>query len=386
MKNIVLFMAILLCGCKETPAVIDKPIFAKEKQRVLKRAADYANLKPITVTASFCERSTGDKHDFYSEGDYWWPDPENPDGPYIRKDGMTNPDNFIAHRKAMIRFSQIAGALASAYLVTSDKSYVEKLAPHLKAWFLNNKTLMNPNLMYGQAIMGRVTGRGIGIIDTIHLMEVAKAVKVVETAGVLSKVEIQGIKDWFATYLEWMTTHEYGIKERDNGNNHSVCWAIQVAVFAELTENETELQYVRDFYKHTLLPNQMAENGSFPLELKRTKPYGYSLFNLDAMTALCQVASVPTNNLFNYITDDGKHIGKGIEFLYPFTKDKSKWPNDKDVMYWEEWPVRHPFLLFGGLALKNQTYTQLWNELDPDFDNPEVIRNMPIRYPLLWLN
>ena len=31
---------------------------------------------------------------------------------------------------------------------------------------------MNPNLLYAQAISGRFTGRGIGIIDTLHLVEV----------------------------------------------------------------------------------------------------------------------------------------------------------------------------------------------------------------------
>ncbi len=63
------------------------------------------------MTAAGSPRSAGGKHDFFSEGDYWWPDPKNPDGPYIQRDGMTNPDNFVEHRKAMIRLSLIgAGA------------------------------------------------------------------------------------------------------------------------------------------------------------------------------------------------------------------------------------------------------------------------------------
>jgi len=32
-----------------------------------------------------------------------------------RRMGMTNPDNFVDHRKAMIRLSRIVGSLASAY-------------------------------------------------------------------------------------------------------------------------------------------------------------------------------------------------------------------------------------------------------------------------------
>ena len=41
----------------------------------------------------------------------------------------------------------------------------------------------------------------------------------------------------------------------------------------------------------------MAADGSFPEELRRTKPYGYSIFNLDAMTALAVVGSTRNENL-----------------------------------------------------------------------------------------
>ena len=60
--------------------------------------------------------------------------------------------------------------------------------------------------LYSQAIWGRVTGRGIGIIDTLHLAEVAKAAEVLEELGYLSGSDLSGIKNWFVQYLEWMTT------------------------------------------------------------------------------------------------------------------------------------------------------------------------------------
>lgn len=358
--------------------------FAKERVRVIRLADEYAREKPITVTAESSSRSAGGIHDFYSEGDYWWPDPSNPEGPYIQRDGLTNPDNFTAHREAMIRFSQISGALASAYLVTKDDKYVTALAPHLKAWFIDEATRMNPNLLYAQAIKGKVTGRGIGIIDTIQLMEVAKAIEAVEDSGVISDLEIKQMKDWFSEYLNWITTHPYGIDERDHGNNHSVCWAMQAAVFAQLIGNQEVLDYCKEMYKTVLLPAQMATDGSFPLELKRTKPYGYSLFTLDAMATLCQVYADDSENLFNYQTPDGKSLAQGISFLYPYMANKDSWPYQKDVMYWDKWPVRHAFLLFGGEAYEEEKYLELWNLLDADFDTPEVIRNMPVRFPLLW--
>jgi len=383
LKVVVLLIGITLVSCSSSKTAFN--LNEIERSRVLKNADAYLNEVPETVTASFCYRSTGTNHDFYSEGDYWWPDEKNPNGPYIRKDGLTNPANFTAHREALIRFSQISGALASAYILTNDKKYADELVIHLKAWFVNQDTKMNPNLLFAQAVKGVATGRGIGIIDTVHLVEVTKAIHAIEHSSVISQSDLEAIKLWFQNYLNWLTTHEYGIAERDNGNNHSVCWTVQVAAFADFTQNQAMMDFCKSFYKNTLLPNQMAANGSFPLELQRTKPYGYSIFNLDAMANLCQILSTKKENLFAYTTPDGKNMSLGLQFLAPYIQDKTQWPYPHDVMYWDQWPVRQSSLLFSGLGLQNTKYTKLWQSLNADFTSPEIIRNMPMRYPLLWI-
>jgi hypothetical protein len=298
---------------------------------------------------------------------------------------MTNPENFVAHRLAMIRFSKIVGALASAYKITGDKKYVLQALKHCKAWFVDKETLMNPSLLYAQAIKGRFTGRGIGIIDTIQLMEVAQGLIVMSDA-IADKGSLSAIKNWFEQYLQWLTTHQYGKDEMNAANNHGTCWAMQVASFAKFTGNQKLLDFCADRYKTVFLPKQMAADGSFPQELRRTKPYGYSIFNLDAMTTLCQVLSTKENDLWNYKTEDGRSIKKGIEFLYPYIVDKNKWPFAKDVMYWENWPVAQPFLVFGANAYNNKDWFTTWKNLDHDPKVEEVIRNLPIRHPLIWLN
>src|SRR5947207_10191585 len=115
-------------------------VAAIERGRVLSAADRYLKESPITITSYTSPRSAGGKHDYFSEGDYWWPDPKNPDGPYIQRDGMSNPDNFTAHRHAMIRLSEIVGTLASAYALTSDDKYVRQAVKHLKAWFVEPET------------------------------------------------------------------------------------------------------------------------------------------------------------------------------------------------------------------------------------------------------
>jgi len=340
---------------------------------------------PETVTTTACERSAGGIHDFYSEGDYWWPDPKNPDGPYIRRDGETNPENFVAHRLAMIRFSRIVGTLASAYLITGDEKYVEQAFKHIHSWFVDASTRMNPDLQYAQAIHGVSTGRGTGIIDTIHLMEVAQSIIRMQNADCVDKTELQAIKEWFAEYLRWLTTHPYGIEEMNAENNHGTCWAMQVASFAKLTGNEELLQWCRNRYKEVLLPAQMAEDGSFPREIARTKPYGYSLFNLDAMVTLCQILSCPEDDLYDYTTANGLNIKKAVDFMFPYIQDKSAWAFQHDVMYWNDLPVAQPALLFAAIHYNEPAYFDLWKSLNHAPTVPEVERNLPVRNPLIWM-
>jgi hypothetical protein len=367
----------------------NNPVYLKVKKLLRKDIVEQAKWalkqKPITVTETQSERSAGGVHDFFSEGDYWWPDPTNPSGPYIQKDGLTNPDNFTAHRQAMVRFSRIIGSLASAYVLTDNEKYTKHAATHFRAWFIDTSTMMNPSLLYAQAIKGKVTGRSIGIIDMIQMIEVAQGLKVMQKSSSFDQADIKKIKSWFSQYLTWVTTHPYGIEERDTKNNHAVCWVMQVAVFARLVENESIMEECRARYKKILLPNQMDTDGSFPLELKRTKPYGYSLFVLDAMATICHVLSNAKENLWDFTLEDGRCLKKGVEFMYPFVENKNIWKKSPDVMYWNEWPVAQPFLLFGFSKFKNEKWFNLWEKLDHFPNTQEVIRNLPVRNPLIWI-
>lgn len=363
--------------------------FINESRQLLKpivliEAAWAMEQKPLTITSAQAERSAGGKHDFSSEGDYWWPDPQNPNGPYIQRDGITNPDNFTAHRKYMTQFSQVMGALASAFLITNDEKYAMHAFAHTNAWLVDTATRMNPHMLYAQAIQGRYTGRGIGIIDMIQFLEVAQALSVLEKSKSANKTNYQSYRNWFKNYLTWVTTHPYGLDEKNALNNHGTCWTMQVAVFAKFVNDKILMDTCINRYKYRHLPDQMASDGSYPKELNRTKPYGYSIFNLDAMTMICQILSDQEQNLWTFETPDGKSISKGIAFLFPFVKDKNLWPFKKDVMYWDDWPVAQPFLYFGAQTFQNKYYYDTWSTLPHETSVEEIIRNVPVRHPLIW--
>jgi hypothetical protein len=119
-----------------------------------------------------------------------------------------------------------------------------------------------------------------------------------------------------------MQTSEPGGKERDAKNNHGSCWLLQAAEFALLAGKNDALPEFRDRFKTVLIPTQVVTDGSFPLELARTKPYGYSLFNLDALGMLAQVLSTGADNLWEFALPDGRGLAPCFRFMMPFIANK----------------------------------------------------------------
>jgi hypothetical protein len=296
---------------------------------------------------------------------------------------MSNPGNFDDHRKALMRFSVEMPALAAAYLLSHDRKYALAAERHAGAWFLSPATKMVPALRYAQAIHGHATGRGTGIIDTIHLVEVARALERLDGAPGWTRDSAAVTRRWFADYLDWLTTDQYGKDERDATNNHATCWVMQVAAFAHYTGNEALMHDCRTRFK-TVLLQQMALDGSFPRELARTKPYGYSLFNLEAMATICQLLSTKEEDLWTFELPDGRGMRKAMGYMVPYIRDRRSWPKPPDVMYDQNWPMRQASLLFAGVALDEPSYLQLWSSLPADSDVEEVVRNFFIRQPTLW--
>ncbi len=361
-----------------------KLVATTDRGRILRLANQWLPAKPQTITDFPAPNSPGGLHDFFSQADYFWPDPANPKGPWKNRDGQSNPANFQLHRRAMIRLSQAVPALTAAFVLTRRREYAQSAAAHLVAWFVTPATRMNPNLQYSQGYPGGPTGRSFGIIDTLHLVEPARAATFLRSA---LGPNFAGLQQWFREYVTWMTTSAPGMKERDATNNHGIAWALQASEFARLAGDEATRDDVRKRFETIQLPAQEAANGSFPRELARTKPYGYSIFQFDCATCLGWSLDILSPNPPSGDADTTARAAlcRAAAFLEPYLADKSKWPYPHDVQHWDSWPVRSPGLLFCGLACDHTDYIALWKRLDPDPTDPEIIRNYPVRQPLLWV-
>jgi beta-galactosidase len=367
-------------------APVQVDVAAIDRDRILRAADEALAAAPLMITTSRAKLSEGGPNDFYSNGDYWWPDPSKPNGlPYVQRDGQSNPNNFNDHRMAMRKMRDAVAALGAAYKLTGDDRYAAKAVEFLRAFFLDSKTRMNPNLQFAQAVPGVSPGRATGIIDGLHLVEVPLAVEAMKNSAAFPPEVLAGLKDWFGDLARWMDTSKNGRAEASGKNNHAVAFFLQMAVFSQFAGDQARVEECRRQFKTVFVPRQMADNGGFPAELARTKPYGYSIFQLDNMAALCQALSRPDDNLWTFSLPDGRGLRKAMDFLYPFLADKSKWPAKPDVQAWNDWPSRQPSLLFAGLAMGNAEWAGLWKKLSPEISNDEVRRNIAITQPLLWL-
>jgi len=291
----------ILCAitlsCVAGAAALD--VAAIDRERILKAAGAALESKPITITAFRAKWSEGGLNDFYPSGDYWWPVPSKPDGqPYLRRDGESNPGNFTAHRDCMNRLRDVVAALGVAYRVTGKDRYAGKAAELLRVFFLDGETRLRPHLLFAQAIPGVSSGCGIGIIDTLHLIEIPPVFDAMAKSSAFPEEVLAGMKGWFGDYTRWMLTSKNGIEEAETKNNHAVAYWLQMACFARFTGDIEWLAECRRRFKEVFIPKQMAEDGVSPLELARTNPYGYSIFHIDDMATLCHVLSMPGDDLW----------------------------------------------------------------------------------------
>lgn len=286
------------------------------------------------ITDAPAPLSEGGPHDYYSNGDYWWPDPASPNGlPYIRRDGETNPDNFNRHRELLRGMREDVVFLTCAYDFTRDEVFAAR------------KLSVSPHM----------------------------------TAAIL-----EGLRDWFRQYLHWMFTSQNGLDEMNTENNHSVCFFMQAAAFSLFTEQEDSIRFCRKQFQNVLL-KQMTPDGSFPRELARTKPYNYSLFITDNLVSLCHMLSSPENDLWEYETKEGCSIKKAIDFIIPYVLDKSAWPYPPDVMHFDAFPIRYSFLLFAGCRLGKREWISFFQSLPFESSDEEARRNLAVCQPLLWM-
>ncbi len=163
-------------------------VAAIDRDRILAAADRYLTQPIAPLTAHPSTRSLGTTHDYYSEAEGYWPDPGAPDAPYIQRPGAPNPAAFTAHRDALLNLSLYVPALTAAFVLTHEERYAKQAVAHLHAWFIDPATSMTSSLLYAQVIPPAKTGRPEGLVEAVHLAEVAQSIPFLANSEALSEL------------------------------------------------------------------------------------------------------------------------------------------------------------------------------------------------------
>ncbi|WVQ72570.1 hypothetical protein IAR50_002128 [Cryptococcus sp. DSM 104548] len=265
---------------------------------------------PWSVTNKSYTAKSGDKKDYLSWAVYHWPDcsdvgntteltdeeiPVWDQCTYVTIDGQINPDTELVHDSdALQNMSNSIYLSALAYLHTGDSKYASHINTALDTFFVNDATAMNPNLNYAQVIRGPgdQLGRHTGVLDMACMAKIASGVSVMRELAPAewSQTTDDGLATWATSQLEWLTTNELGIGEKNATNNHGTFYVNQAcALHLILNDTQSCIDALNEFYTTGPFPNQIDANGDQPLESARTRPYHYRAYNLMALVTNAQL-------------------------------------------------------------------------------------------------
>ena len=373
-------------------------VAAIDHDRILTAADRYRKQPPAPLTAFPAPRSPGTPQDFFSEAS----DPRS-------GADSSAPLPFTAHSDALLNFSIQLPALVAAFVLTKEDRYATHAAAHLRAWFVDPAHRMTPSLPYAQLKPGSKEPNFEGILETVHLAEVAQAVSFLTRTEALPEEELTAIYAWFAAYLEWLGSARVALLARDQRSHHGASWLLQAAAYARLAPppnagvrkvpqptsslapltpppNELiGLIPLRHQFRTVTLRAQLVADGSFPREMASALPYRNSLFNLDMLAGICDLLSTRFESAWDYELQDGPGMRVAIAHHFPYILNRGSWPYRADAKLFTALPLRQPSLLLAGRAYSRPEYVDLWKTLPPDPTNPELQRTFPIRQPLLWV-
>lgn len=386
------------------PATLLRPDVASiDRERILIMAQQALVEKPVPLTELHLAGATGSARIYRSE----IVATTSPAGSTSSGTAGATPEKptassqaaaFTAHRDALFALGLRVPALAAAYALTGEDRYAAHAAAHLRAWFVDPQTSMEPQMERAAAAPGSSHGTYAGVIETLPLVEIVQAIPFLASSPAMGQQETSGLRAWFAAYLAWLTaTEDSGPRlaalARDRKDHHGTSWLLQVTAYTRFTAVSTAtpqaeaapMTELRRRFRTVTLRGQMRAEGYFPQELTTDAPYRNSLFNLDMLAALCLLLSTRFESVWDYELEDGPGMRVAMAFHAPFIRDRNKWPYRADVEHFKQLPGRRASLLFGARAYRRPEYAELWGSLPPDPDSADVMRSMPIHQPLLWV-
>lgn len=310
---------------------------------LLRLIADHAMTEgPYTVTnvsLPYGLPPNGDVHEYYSWAPYWHPQNDSKgcvDDPnymklckYIQQDGLFNPDlSYIRQKPAFINMAADTVSLALASEVFGDYDYLARAAHEIRYFFLNEETFMRPDFDFTQIRRGPSTWVGVatGIIDARWLMYVTVTLNILnshinemlpgQTEVIWTSEDHDGMAQWMSEMTQWMTTASIAVSAGKQKNNHATWYFAQSSMYAYFGGNNAESARIIRQFLNGIYQTFFTADGGQPLELARSKPFHYSMFNLEPLLCIAKLGDKVGVDVWSWPSPAGNQtIKTAVDFL-----------------------------------------------------------------------
>ena len=338
-----------LCLLLACPAKAEKPLlWNMDRLYSIKSDETYSKVKsgfvwnaknfldsPAVVLTDKPTKFVSDARYYASVGPYWWPDPNNPGGPYIRKDGLINPETNDYDGPKLSLMMRRVKAFAVAFYLTDEFVYKDAMVSQLRAWFLDPVTGMIPSFQYAQIHPGSNgnIGSPAGLIEAYAFNDVLEAIRLVNSQSAIDRKTMEGLKTWFGRFAGWMMESYLGRAEYYASNNHGIAYDVLLANIAAFIGRKDIIEGITNDFRWMRLESQIMPDGSQPMELARTRSYHYVIYNLVHIVDFC----ILQENLGNkYYQNNKEIIDSAFLWTEPYIGHPEAWTWIENKTKWDE--------------------------------------------------
>lgn len=314
---------------------------SKEARKILKVADWLCEAQPVTVTDKKKLTFEPNKHYFCCIGPYWWPDSLNT-GKFINKDGIVNPESKQYDNVRLNEVVTRCQTLSEAFYISGERKYYDAFVRQLWVWFIDKKTYMYPTFEYAQVVPGQHNnkGRSTGLISAYGMNTLIESIRLVNGVKRIDRRAMKGLQQWFEAFAD-DSEDRYGIMFRGVKNNISLAYDVTMANMYLFAGKEKRAKEIVDEFAVLRIEEQLLEDGSQPSELKRTKAFTYSIFNLTHIVDMCYLARYWYPD---YYQEHRERIDKAFEFLGQYVEGLERFPYQQ-ITSWEKCKKDYEMLL-----------------------------------------
>ena len=235
---------------------------------------------------------------------------------------MRDPQGNFECRRLAIQLSRVCMDLALAWRLGGEARYADKALQLIHAWCINRNTYMFPTgCVVGPATPGAPANGDITIFGAFH--DLFLACYLLEEYPGWGVRPHAAVKRWVRDMIEPQRQPMF-FEGREMYNNWEDARLLYLAKGALMLDDMDLLIAVFDRWVHTL-PLKMTDAGELPRETMRTRSMHYTLFALDSMTQIAEIARQFGEDLYDTAVN-GKSLRKAIAYAAHYMLHIDEWP------------------------------------------------------------